>query len=167
VVIGTAFIVPGKPIPWQRARRMGKRYFTRPDVAAHQEEIRKAWEAAGSRHLGNGPLAMVARFWLPRPATHYGKGRNAEVIKVSAPRFPIGRPPGSPDIDNLVKIIDALNGLAWEDDSQIIRLCEVSKVYVAERELPRSYFEFWQVRGPEEEPPSMLEVPVPRIVSVG
>ena len=36
--------------------------------------------------------------------------------------------PGRPDIDNILKAIDGLNGILWKDDAQII-LAVVSKRY--------------------------------------
>jgi Holliday junction resolvase RusA-like endonuclease len=38
------------------------------------------------------------------------------------------RPTGKPDLDNIMKMIDALNGVAWRDDSQIVT-ATVSKRY--------------------------------------
>jgi Holliday junction resolvase RusA-like endonuclease len=42
------------------------------------------------------------------------------------------RPTGKPDIDNLIKTIgDALNGIMWRDDSQIVML-QARKFYATE-----------------------------------
>lgn len=43
-------------------------------------------------------------------------------------------PTKKPDADNIAKVIcDALNGVAWHDDSQVVSL-EVNKFYTAEEE---------------------------------
>ena len=38
------------------------------------------------------------------------------------------RPLTKPDVDNFAKVIDALNGIAWRDDSQVVHLV-VTKQY--------------------------------------
>ena len=43
-----------------------------------------------------------------------------------------------PDCDNLAKaVLDALNGVLWQDDSQVVEL-SVSKWYAAGDESPRT-----------------------------
>jgi Holliday junction resolvase RusA-like endonuclease len=66
------------------------------------------------------PLAVEMVFFLARPASHYGTGRNAGVVKASAPRFP-GR---TPDLSKLVRATeDALTDCgAWADDAQVVTL---------------------------------------------
>ena len=52
------------------------------------------------------------------------------------------RPIKKPDCDNIAKIIlDALNGIAFHDDSQIVTL-EVFKYY---SERPKVYVDIWEV----------------------
>jgi len=63
-----------------------------------------------------GPLSMVIKIYLPIPASWSKKkqqqARDREI-------FPTSRP----DIDNYAKaVLDALNGIAYEDDSQVIDL---------------------------------------------
>ena len=60
-----------------------------------------------------GPLSVVLRFWLVKPKTS---------------RNPM--PTVKPDLDNFIKIIDALNGVLWVDDCQIVHI-EASKHYCA------------------------------------
>ena len=64
-----------------------------------------------------GALFLEATFYMARPAGHYGSGRNANVLKPSAPRYPVTRP----DATKLVRSVeDALTGLVWRDDSQVV-----------------------------------------------
>lgn len=54
---------------------------------------------------------------LKRPKSHYGTGRNADVVKASSPLHPISKP----DDDNYLKLAkDALEGIFWANDSQVV-----------------------------------------------
>lgn len=54
-----------------------------------------------------------------RPKGHHGSGRNAGVLKESAPAFPTARP----DVDKHARaIMDALHGVVWRDDSQVVEV---------------------------------------------
>jgi len=78
-----------------------------------------------------GSIWLDLIFYMPRPKGHYGSGKNANVLKASAPEWHTGKP----DIDNLVKFVqDSLNKIYWRDDSII---CQVSakKLY---SEKPRT-----------------------------
>lgn len=56
-------------------------------------------------------------FEFSRPASHCGTGKNLGKIKDSAPRHVTTKP----DLTNLVKTTeDALVGIAWRDDSQVV-----------------------------------------------
>ena len=64
-----------------------------------------------------GPLYLVLRFYLRRPQGHYGTGRNAEVVKPSAPERPIVKP----DLTKLVRAVeDAMTGIVWRDDASVV-----------------------------------------------
>jgi crossover junction endodeoxyribonuclease RusA len=73
-----------------------------------------------------GPVRVVADFYLPRPKGHYGTGRNAGRVRDSAPGYPEHRP----DLDKLARaLLDGLGmGGAWADDCQVTHL-HVSKLY--------------------------------------
>jgi Holliday junction resolvase RusA-like endonuclease len=67
--------------------------------------------------LLEGALLLEATFYRPRPASHFGSGRNAGVLKASAPPFPTVRP----DTTKLLRAIeDALKGIWYRDDAQIV-----------------------------------------------
>ena len=52
-------------------------------------------------------------------------------------------PTKKPDIDNVAKTIDGLNGLCWKDDSQIVQI-SACKYYSSE---PRLVITVWPVAG--------------------
>lgn len=104
----------------------------RTDVAAAAELQRKPKAPKGQ------PVDLVLTFSLARPANHWGTGRNAAVLKPSAPQYPTVYP----DLDKLVRAIcDALTGTAYADDSQVVELM-ARKRYAYDRALtlkpPRS-----------------------------
>ncbi len=85
--------------------------------------------AAVSRVLSaplDGPVALRVVFVLPRPKRLIWKRREMPRVPHTA----------RPDLDNLVKATkDALNGLAWRDDSQVVEL-SAGKCYASGNELP-------------------------------
>ena len=67
------------------------------------------------------PIAVELVFRMARPAGHWG----AKGLRASAPSSPATKP----DVDKLARCtLDALTGLAFDDDSRIVRLV-VSKIY--------------------------------------
>ena len=67
----------------------------------------------------------VAGEWLPRPP-YEGPLQVQIVVRLLKPKSKPKKclwPTGKPDSDNYAKLIlDALNGVVWRDDSQVVRL---------------------------------------------
>jgi crossover junction endodeoxyribonuclease RusA len=60
-----------------------------------------------------GPILLEIGFRLPRPKGHYG----VKGLRPSAPPYPVTKP----DLTKLLRALeDALKGLAWRDDSQVV-----------------------------------------------
>lgn len=123
-------IVPGKPTPWKRAgfnRKTGE-YYTQTTDKAARELVGYTWRIQAGLHFGSEPVELELEAVFERPPTHFGTGRNAHLVKASAPRFP-GKNLG--DLDNLEKSVkDALTGIAYNDDSQVNR-CRKEKRWAA------------------------------------
>lgn len=68
-----------------------------------------------------GPLKVVVDAF-------FGVPRSWSIRKRESALLGLLRPTGRPDLDNIVKVLDALNGVVWRDDSQIV-LAIVSKRY--------------------------------------
>lgn len=79
-----------------------------------------------------GPIYVKLEFVLPRPKSHFGTGKNAGILKKSAPALYHTK---KPDIDNLAKaVLDSLSDLGvWVDDSQVCS-CYLSKFYTTENQ---------------------------------
>lgn len=70
-------------------------------------------------------LAVV--FTMPRPKGHFGSGRNAGVVKPSAPAFPVGKP----DTDKLLRSTqDALKDAGVLLDDSVVTDVSAAKRYV-------------------------------------
>jgi Holliday junction resolvase RusA-like endonuclease len=64
-----------------------------------------------------GPFAVEFVFHRLRPKSHYGSGRNADLVKASAPAYPVTRP----DALKLARAVeDALTAILWHDDAAIV-----------------------------------------------
>ena len=121
------FTVPGEPVPQPRPRVSTRGGFARAYVPkthavhAYRDAIADAARAAGAAVHGD-PVSVVIDFVASRPRSHLRKGG----VKSDAPALPRF------DIDNATKsVLDSLNGVAWEDDSQVARLV-VEKSYGTE-----------------------------------
>lgn len=100
---------------------------------AVRDEARRAIEAlpVDEQRPRAGAVSIRIEFRMPRPAGHYlpaNSRRAAPELRDDAPL----RPTGKPDLDKLARaVLDALTGLVWADDSQVVGV-EASKVYVAD-----------------------------------
>ena len=78
-----------------------------------QTYVRRGWKGKPL----DGPLLVIMRFYLRRPKSHYGTGRNAAVLKESAPKQHTQKP----DLTKFVRSTeDACTGILWVDDAQIV-----------------------------------------------
>lgn len=119
----------GRRVPILRDNGMPKT-FTKDSSGdagkAWRQDVREAaGTAMGGRAPFQGALFLWVEFYMPRPAGHYGSGRNAGVLKDSSPRWPTTRP----DATKLLRgTEDAMLGVVYSDDSQIVRTL-VTKSY--------------------------------------
>ena len=114
-------IIPGEPVAKGRPRH-GKGFTYTPAKTMNYETLVKELFIISKQIKLDGMLQAEIRcyFKIPKSAT---KG------KLLAMQHNIVRPVKRPDTDNLAKIcLDALNGLAYKDDSQIVELF-VGKYY--------------------------------------
>ena len=113
-----AFDVPGDPVPQPRPRVSTRGGFARAYVPqkhpVHAYRRAIAFEAmkAGATP-GRGLVNVVIEAVFVRPNYHKTK----KGVKATAPHTP------RQDVDNVAKaVLDALNGVAWVDDTQVRRL---------------------------------------------
>lgn len=93
-------------------------------IVTHDNARTKPWQgvvAHAAHEAGvtplEGPVAVELAFFFPRPSGHLG----SKGLKRSAPALPITRSSG--DVDKLARsVLDALTGVAYRDDSQVVQL---------------------------------------------
>jgi len=122
------FEVPGDPVPQPRARISTRGGFGRaytPDdhpIHAYRAAIAAAARAAGAEPTDAAPITLIVDLVFARPKSHYRKSG----LKPDAPKLP------RPDCSNVLKgIEDALNGVAWVDDTQVGKVI-IEKTYGTE-----------------------------------
>lgn len=120
-------VVYGKPITQGskvRNRFGGVRDDNATTLKPWRDNVRSAARAElgddGHPGFGTAPVSVVITYRFERPTGHYGTGRNAHLVKDSAPPVPANR--GSGDIDKLQRAcFDSLTDAAvWRDDSQVV-----------------------------------------------
>jgi Holliday junction resolvase RusA-like endonuclease len=124
--------IPGNPVAKRRPRffRRGKGVGT---YNSQETEEGKAQLFIANQWRGNPTDKAVAvdmRFFVERPKSHFGTGRNSEKLKKSAPAFPTE---SRKDVDNMAKFfLDCMNGIVFRDDRQVVRLfAEKSYAYAS------------------------------------
>ena len=113
-----------------RTTRDGKIFTGNYTPANHPvRQFKSDLRAAVSSEIAepfDGPVRLAVLFLLPRPKRLIWKRRP----------MPRCCHTSRPDLDNLVKATkDALNGIAWRDDSQVVEL-SAGKCYASGNELP-------------------------------
>lgn len=109
-------VISGRPVPLQRSRTRGGRHYLPRRSRIYRELVQAEWLAAGRPSLGDEPFTLSARF--------YGLRANA-------------------DLDNAVKgLLDALNGLAFSDDHNLVCVAGVQRLPVDELG-PRVEVDLW------------------------
>lgn len=102
----------------------------RDNVRSAAIDVLNGCECAGAvPHFAKTvPVEVDIVFTFDRPDIHFGTGRNAHLLKDSAPAYPANVKSG--DIDKLQRsCFDALtDAQVWKDDSQIVRV-EADKLY--------------------------------------
>ncbi len=120
--------VPGTPAPQGSKRPFRNQHSGKIQMVESSGKV-KSWRGdirdklinpTGERTQLTGPVVVRLTFVMPRPKSHYRTGRNAHLLKDSAPELPAGKP----DVDKLARaVLDAIGSAGvWGDDSQVTNL---------------------------------------------
>jgi crossover junction endodeoxyribonuclease RusA len=121
--MASSVFVPGIPAPQGSKRHVGRGVMVESSkkVGPWRKQIVKVAREAGLHESApDGASMVVLTFILPRPKGHFGTGRNAGVLKPSAPAHHTTYP----DVDKLTRaVFDALQTAgAVVNDSSIVRV---------------------------------------------
>jgi Holliday junction resolvase RusA-like endonuclease len=118
-----SFEIHGEPAGWQRTGyrvvvpKHGKPFatiYTPAETRAYEKAMGMAAKVAmRGRAPLSGPLRLTVTAFMPVPGSWSWKKRDAALAGVI-------RPTVKPDWDNLGKMTDALKGIAWADDTQVV-----------------------------------------------
>jgi Holliday junction resolvase RusA-like endonuclease len=125
-----AIIIDGQPVAKGRARiaRNGIAYTPAKTRAFESHGRMAAQIVMDGREPLAGPLAVTVSAVLPVPAS-WSRRKTADALSGAV------RPISRPDADNYLKsALDAVNGIVWRDDSQVVD-CTVRKLYGADPRL--------------------------------
>lgn len=123
------FTIPGKPQGKARPRfnTYTGRTYTPSKTGAYEKFIALCYRQAGGKLL-DGAIRIDIKAYYPIAKSHTKKNKAAmESGEIKATI--------KPDIDNVAKaVLDGLNGIAFEDDKQVINL-RIAKAYAVEPRL--------------------------------
>jgi Holliday junction resolvase RusA-like endonuclease len=114
----------GEPVAKGRARfriiepKKGGRFvstYTPKKTVTYEDRLREAARVVMADHSRIDEGALIVTVWVYRPIPPSWSKK-----KQQAAREGRVRPTGRPDWDNFGKITDALNGVVWKDDAQIV-----------------------------------------------
>lgn len=113
--------VTGKPAPQGSKRffRNGGMVEMSTALGPWRDAVRSECQRAGFETF-TGAVSVSITFRVARPKGHYRTGRNAHLLRDSAPAYPATKP----DTDKLERaVLDGLTaGAAWKDDGQVVDL---------------------------------------------
>ncbi len=134
VVIELAGEPKGKGRP-RFSRQSGHAYTPQP-TRTYEAMLRYAAQVkmAGSAPM-EGPLRIEVLAAFPVPQSWSKK-------KQAAAHAGTVRPTGKPDLDNVLKMLDALNAVVWKDDAQIV-VAAITKRYSDRPRLRLEVEQLW------------------------
>lgn len=124
--------VYGTPAPQGSKRHVGH------GVMVESSKKVRPWRAAVTAEAAqhepvHGPVYIKVEFYLPRPRGHYRTGRNAHLLRASAPPHHAVKP----DLDKLVRsTLDALTDAGLIDDDARVYSLTARKRYADDAERP-------------------------------
>jgi Holliday junction resolvase RusA-like endonuclease len=128
-----SFSVPG-PVVGKGRPRFGQGRTYTPTKTLHYEGLVRHCAALAMRGgaLCEAPLRVLVTAYMAVPPSYSRRKREGCLAGLIWPT-------GKPDADNIIKVLDACNGVVFRDDSQIVD-ARVLKVWA---EVPSLSVEVW------------------------
>lgn len=132
-------VIPGEPVAWPRAKYNSRqrRFYVDDETQAAKRRLAVhvgvLWNQANHGEPHKGPISVEVVCVLAVPAS-WSKAKKVQALSGTL------HPTSRPDVDNYAKLVmDALNGIAWVDDAQVVQL-SVAKCY---GEQPETRLHLW------------------------
>lgn len=129
------FIIPGEPVGKQRPKAsfQMRRIYTPEKTINYESFVKHCYY--GNPHFCERQVGVNMKVYLPIPSSTSKKKQQQMLDKII-------RPCKKPDIDNVIKsVLDGLNGVAYEDDKQVVEL-HAEKYYDL---TPRVEVKLWSI----------------------
>jgi Holliday junction resolvase RusA-like endonuclease len=86
-------------------------------LRSFQHEMKESMRECAPDSPLLGPVSVMLIMVMRRPNSHFGTGKNAAILKASAPRCYCQT---KPDVDKVLRaVLDCGTGIWWRDDSQV------------------------------------------------
>lgn len=141
------FVVYGEPVPKLRPRVVYRANIGRPIAISNPKTVSYEDAIRHAASLNRPPIPLTEMVILTISVFRSIPKSMPKKKRELAIREKL-RPTSKPDLDNYVKVKDALNGIIWRDDSQVVRII-ADKYY---SETPRIEFEVSTISGEEAAP---------------
>lgn len=108
-----SLFIPGVPVGKGRPRMTRSGFVYTPEkTRIYEDKVAFCGhEAMKGASPMEGPLRLEMLAVFPVPESWSKRKRNEALLERIFP--------GKPDIDNILKTLDGLNGVVWKDDSQV------------------------------------------------
>lgn len=123
------FTIPGVPIPKARPRVPRKGHaFTPKKTKDYEALVKDVYNLTVGKYLGDSAIVATIDLYFPIPES-YSKSKKRRIADGEIKHTK------RPDVDNCAKaILDALNEVAYRDDSQVVE-SRITKHYAVDGEM--------------------------------
>nr|WLJ25928.1 MAG: endodeoxyribonuclease [Firmicutes phage HS11] len=121
------FTIPGIPVPKARPRVVRGHAFTPKKTKDYEALVKDVYRLTVGEYLGDSAIVATIDLYFPIPES-YSKSKKRRIAEGEIKHTK------RPDVDNCAKaILDALNEVAYRDDSQIVE-SRITKHYAIDDE---------------------------------
>lgn len=122
------FTIPGVPVPKARPRVVRGHTYTPKKTKDYETLVKDVYKATVGEYLGDSAIVATIDLYFPIPES-YSKSKKQRIAAGEIKHTK------RPDVDNCAKaILDALNEVAYRDDSQIVE-SRITKHYAVDGDV--------------------------------
>lgn len=122
------FTIPGIPVPKARPRVVKGHTYTPKKTKDYETLVKDVYNLTVGEYLGDSAIVATIDLYFPIPES-YSKSKRKRIADGEIKHTK------RPDVDNCAKaILDALNEVAYRDDSQIVE-SRITKHYAVDGDV--------------------------------